>query len=149
MDEAYWAHFEFYLGGSLTFNVKLDECDCDRATGLFLVEVDDEDCSWDPKPSDMVPQCASIDIMEANKHGFNVASHPCATGQCDIESLCRVKVNDDSYWNYGMGSDFTINTMNEFTVTTKFWADRSLTGLSDLKYIETILTQGGAEVRMI
>lgn len=48
-----------------------------------------------------------------------------------------------------MGTEYTINTEEEFTVTTKFWADRSLTGLSDLKYIETILSQGGAEVRMI
>ena len=148
-NEAYWAHWETYLGGTLSFDVNVDECDCNRAAGVFLVQLDDGDCSWDPKPSDMVPQCAAIDIFEANKYGLNVASHPCTSGQCDIESLCKVRVNDDDYWNYGYGDEYTINTENDFSVQTKFYADRSLTGLGDIHYIETTLSQDGRTVVLV
>ena len=76
-NEVYWAHYEDYLGGALEFTVNVNNADCYRALGVYIVEVNDGDCSWKSKPSDQIPQCASIDIMEANRYGFNAASHPC------------------------------------------------------------------------
>ena len=115
-DTCYWAYEHFFLGGSMSYDVDVSQVSCDRAAGLFLVQMDDEDCSWFPQPSDYVPQCASLDVMTANKHGFAIEAHPCEFGQCDNESLCKARFTDEDYWNYGYGADFMINTENPFNV---------------------------------
>lgn len=88
--------------------------------------------------------------MEANVWGFNVESNPCTFGTCDPTSQSSVKVNDDNAFNYGNGSEYTIDTSKSFSVTTQFWATQDTEGTPmDLASIKTILEQEGRVVEMI
>ena len=85
--------------------------------------------------------------MEANINGFNVAAHLCVNGSCDEESLCKVLVNEADAWNYGSGTEYTINTENSFNVKTQFFAtEETDDDLPQLIRIDTTLTQGANEV---
>ena len=45
--------------------------EAERMIPVYLVELDaGSNCGWDGKQPGETPQCASIDIMEANKFGF-------------------------------------------------------------------------------
>lgn len=50
-DGTEWAFKAPYLGGSLSFEVDLSGITCDERAGAFLVEVDDDECSWNAQPS--------------------------------------------------------------------------------------------------
>lgn len=54
-DEAYWAYENYFLGGTMTYDVNVADIACDSAAGVFLVQVDDEECFWDSKPFGDVP----------------------------------------------------------------------------------------------
>ena len=54
-DEAYWAYQDYFLGGTMTYDVNVSDIACDSAAGVFLVQVDDEECFWNSKPSGEVP----------------------------------------------------------------------------------------------
>lgn len=94
-DSIEWAYYTSYLGASLSFDVNVSNVGCGCAAGVYLAALDDETCSWDPYPSDTTPQCASVDLMEANRNGFITASHPCEFGSCDIESQSKRNLNFD------------------------------------------------------
>jgi hypothetical protein len=69
-DSTYWAYYHKYMGGTLMFDVDVSNVDCECAAGVYLVELNDDHCSWNEKNPGETPQCATIDVMEANKHGF-------------------------------------------------------------------------------
>lgn len=87
-NEVYSTYDHDLLGGSFTFTADMSEVDCACAAGVFGANLDDETCSWNTMPEGDNPQCASIDIMMANKFGFMTASNPCAFGSCDATSQC-------------------------------------------------------------
>ena len=88
-----------------------------------MTALDGDSCRMGHYNIDEEPQCATIDLMEANRHGFNAASHPCVGGQCDLISQCSVKASDNGEDAYGPGENFTIDTQKKYSVKTRFWAD--------------------------
>jgi len=54
-EEMYWSYWHDYLGGSVTFDVDLSGVACNKASGLYLVQGDDENCSWGEKGTDVTP----------------------------------------------------------------------------------------------
>ena len=152
-DEVYWAYGHDLLGGSFSYTVDVSNVGCACAAGAFFVDLNDDECSWNAKDEGVTPQCASIEVMEANMYGFNVASNPCEFGSCDIVSQCRASITTDSDVGgsevYGYGSGYSIDTSMPYKVSTKFWANQDIAGTAiDLAYIETILEQEGRVVTM-
>ena len=96
-----------------------------------------------------MPSCPSIDVMQANPYGFNVAAHPCKNGSCDAQSQCHYDMIMEGEATYGKGAygpnGSIINTNNPFDVKTEFVSNPSY---SDLHKIRTRLTQNGQEIVM-
>ena len=86
LDDLYWVYHHNFLGGTMEFDVDLSGVECASASGVYLVEADGEQCSFNSKEADATPQCSRIELMEANKFGFNAATYPCLFGQCDPSS---------------------------------------------------------------
>lgn len=149
-DSTYWAYYHDLIGGSFSYTVDVSNVDCACAAGAFFVDLNDEECSWNAKEAGTVPQCANVQVMEANIWGFNTESNPCTFGTCDAESQCKAKVNSDYSFNYGYGADFAIDTSKSYKVTTQFWAtkDADVTEVN-LEKITTILEQEGRTVEMV
>ena len=142
-DSEYWSYWHGYLGGTLYFDVDVSSVECECAAGVFLVELDAENnCGWEEKMPGETPQCASIDIMEANKHGFNTQNLPCEFGVCDENSQCPASANGSDNMNYGPGSSYKINTSEKFTVKTQFMQKMTE---DSLDCIRTTLVQGTTE----
>jgi hypothetical protein len=88
-DTEYWSYWHNYLGGTLYFDVDVSDVECECAAGVFLVELDAaNNCGWEQKNLGETPQCASIDVMEANKHGLRTQTLPCEFGICDENNQC-------------------------------------------------------------
>lgn len=132
------------LGGSLTFDVDVSGVGCQCAAGAYLVKIEEDGvCSCDVKEFGTEPGCSRIELMEANPWHFNVATYPCAGGQCAGTSATAQSAN-----GYGPGS--SIDSTMPYTVQTRFWADYYTdTGSWALNSIETTLTQGGNSVQLI
>lgn len=75
----YWSYFHNYLGGTFKFDVNLARAECQQAAGMYLVQADNENCGMNSK-SGGDPQCARVELMEANILGFKTASFPCEKG---------------------------------------------------------------------
>lgn len=78
-----------YLGGALEFDIDLSRTDCGSAAGVYLVDLNDENCHMEPYATGETPQCAVIDILEANVNNIHVQSLPCDFGTCDLVSQCK------------------------------------------------------------
>jgi len=139
-DTTYWAYWHYYLGGTLQFDVDVSSVGCECAAGVYLVELNDDYCSWDSKSRGETPQCATIDVMEANQHGFKTQSLPCEFGVCDEESQCSASANAAGTMKYGSGSEYLINTKEKYSVKTQFMRNED-----DLECIKTTLIQGANE----
>lgn len=149
-DSIEWGYYTSYLGASFTFDVNVNNVGCGCAAGVYLAALDDEYCSWDPYPADTTPQCASVDLMEANRNGFITASHPCEFGSCDVESKSKHNLNFDDPFAFGPSGKFKINSKKDFTVKTQFFADKDEDGYyTELEKIVTTLTQGSEEVKIV
>lgn len=128
-------------GGSIAYDVDLSAMDCGCVAGLYLVEYGDG-CTQDSLDTNF-PQCKTIDVMQANKGGFNVAMNPCNGGSCDAISQCQLNMSiqgkeqygDDAY---GPGGTL-IDTSEPFRVHTEFMATGNYSTLWGLR---TTLTQG-------
>ena len=143
-DDANWAYWGDYLGGSVSYDVNVADVPCGCIAGVYLSYLDNDECSWNPQPGNTTPQCATIDIMEANINGFNSAPHPCEFGSCDTQSQCQRKFKDDCGDDcYGHNSNYKINASESYSVKTNFWATVDENGdPTDLVSVETVLTQG-------
>lgn len=74
--------------------------------------------------------CPEFDIMEANVHAYRAVEHVCDVpdsngfyGNCDSYGQCHVDVitdHDQADKLYGNGSEYQINTENEFHVRVDF-----------------------------
>ena len=95
----------------------------------------------------VTPQCASVDIMEANIWGFKTQSSPCEFGNCDQANQCKRKATDATNGSeYGPGSDYLINSEASYHVRTEFWTMAAASAYTELYEIKTILTQGESTV---
>lgn len=72
---------------------------------MFLVNLSGGDCSFRERDSESDrPTCPLIDLMVANKYGFETSSHPNGDRS---ESECMRSFKDNEY---GSGSAYTIDT---------------------------------------
>lgn len=95
----------------------------------------------------VTPQCASVDIMEANIWGFKTQSSPCEFGECDQANQCQRKATDATNGSeYGPGSDYLVNSNESYHVRTEFWTMAEGDSYTDLYEIRTTLTQGESTV---
>ena len=68
----------------MKFDVNVSDVGCNCAAGVFLVNLDDDQCKWGNYDElDTRPQCPTVDVMVANKSGFNTEAHVCENGACD------------------------------------------------------------------
>mmetsp|Transcript_24764 Transcript_24764/g.30945 ORF Transcript_24764/g.30945 Transcript_24764/m.30945 type:complete len:336 (-) Transcript_24764:113-1120(-) len=118
---------------------------CDEAAGVYLVQLDDGECSWSAKGSIAEPACARIELVEANQLGLRTAECPCSGGDC-TSMMSRNPTSEE----YGPSASNTINTQEDFKVSVKFFA---LLNADDepvsLKKIETTLSQDGRSVTLV
>jgi len=134
-------------GGSISYDVNLSTVDCGCVAGVYLVKTS-ETCGQDPMDTD-TPMCPSIDVMQANKWGFNVAAHPCANGTCDAASQCDLDMKIDGIAKYGSSAygprGTLIDTRSDFQVKTEFVSDAARATLWKLR---TTLQQSGRTIMM-
>jgi len=146
-DDVWWAYWHDYLGGTFEFEVDLAEIGCGQSVGMYLVQADNDACSWNAKGEDVDPQCSRVELMEANTYGFKASSFPCDFDSCPSGSDSSVVIPAASY---GPGSNYLIDTLRPFTVKTKFFGSVDGTDadgqIGDLTKIETCLIQGANEV---
>ena len=114
-------------GGALEYTVDLSNFGCGCVAGVYAVAVNDF-CNNEDGMTTNNPQCASIDIMQANPYGFNVAAHPCSNGTCDARSQCEYNMRKEGAEKYGEGAygpgGSRVNTDYPFTVKTEFVSTR-------------------------
>ena len=65
------------------------ECGC--VAGIYAARAS-EWCAESEQDTNN-PMCQSIDIMQANKGGFNVGGNPCGNGTCDVISQCQYNMS--------------------------------------------------------
>jgi len=122
--------FKPYLrGGAMQYTVDLSTVPCGCVAGVYAVKLDDFGCSEESlATADRNPSCPSIDIMQANPYGFNVAAHPCANGTCDARSQCEYNMREQGKETYGEAAygpgGSLIDTDLPFQVKTEFVSDR-------------------------
>jgi hypothetical protein len=143
----HYAYYHDFLGGSMEYSVDLRDVECACAAGVYLVGTDYQECGWDSQEPGATPACPRVEVMEANKDAFKVATHPCLFGQCEPDSPTTEYLN-----GYGSGPNFTINSDKPFHVKTRFYSsEESIDGTDylSLQYIETTLTQDGKNITAI
>jgi|Transcript_23508 hypothetical protein len=74
------------LGGSIEYKVNVSNIEAGCVAGFYLVETDTSRCSDNAQDAGAIPQCRSIDMMQANREGFETKAHPCGNGTCDAVS---------------------------------------------------------------
>lgn len=145
-ETTYWSYWHDYLGGTIKFDVNLASAGCQQAAGMYLVQADDENCSWKAK-SGGDPQCARVELMEANTLGFKTASFPCESGSCSDFSDSTAYAD---FGAYGPGPEYEIDSTRTFTVQSRFIAMEAADGnVGDLKRIETTLIQGANQISVV
>jgi len=92
----------------LSFDVNVSDVGCNCAAGVFLVALDGDKCTeGEYDESTGQPECPTIDVMKANKLGFQTAASP-------FEGYC--KSHDFGPGEYGLGEAYTINTLEPYSV---------------------------------
>ncbi len=131
-------------GGSIEYDVDLSSMDCGCVSGMYLVQFDNG-CTQDPL--DGQPNCKTIDVMQANPYGFNVAANP---NPEDFESQCQYNMATEGKARYGdeaygPGGQL-IDTNEPFHVHTEFMATSNYANMWGLR---TTWTQGGNEMQLL
>jgi hypothetical protein len=102
------------VGGSVQFITDVSKIDCGCVSGAYLVQTG-ADCGEDPLTGE--PTCPTIEIMQANKYGFNT----------NVSGTCALKMKEDGVAKYDKGAygpnGSLINTNFEFNVKTEFVSD--------------------------
>ena len=122
LDGAKYAYTPNLKGGAIQYTVDLRETECGCVAGAYAMAISG---GCDPEAGHSAkPNCPTIDIMQANKYGFNVAANPCDGGACDPISKCQYKMKEEGAkrygeYSYGPGGEM-INTDEPFDVMTQF-----------------------------
>lgn len=91
--------------------------------------------------------CKSIDVMQANLHGFESKANPCSNGTCDAVSQCIAGMQQQGIEDYGVDAygpgGRLIDTNNKFHVINEFVSTQSYYTFWKLK---TTLKQQGNEI---
>jgi len=94
-------YMPYIRGGSIEYDVQLDKTDSGCVAGVYLLEAKEGRCSDNPQTSGNLPQCRSIDVMQANRYGFETQAHPCSNGTCDALSQCAYGMQNQGLEKYG------------------------------------------------
>jgi hypothetical protein len=104
-------------GGAIEYKVDLSSVECGCVSGVYLVALRHYGCNFEDERGPTA-ECNSIDVMQANPYGFNVAANPCAHGHCDAQSMCEYnmkKEGKERYGEYAYGPNGSmIDTNNAF-----------------------------------
>jgi hypothetical protein len=143
-DGADFAYKPSLNGGSFSYWAQMSGMDCSCAAGVYLVALNDA-CDIESRQDGTVdPGCPSIDVMQSNNYGFELAAHPCAGGECDAQSMCDFKLRDYGSQQYGKDSwgpgGSIIDTTQWFYMKTEFVTKDTY---SSLWKIKTEIYQGG------
>mmetsp|Transcript_11879 Transcript_11879/g.15125 ORF Transcript_11879/g.15125 Transcript_11879/m.15125 type:complete len:256 (-) Transcript_11879:1506-2273(-) len=134
------------VGGAIEYDLNLSSVGCGCVAGLYAVNVSNQ-CNSELNIEIDSPQCASIDLMQANVAGFQTQMHPCANGTCDAVSQCSYTMAKEGEAKYGAGAygrnGSLINTKDTFRVRTEFVSKNSY---KNLWKVRTRLTQGENEM---
>lgn len=145
------------LGGSVEWDVNLAEHECGCFNTFYTIKVpalNPDGSLWNTDgyfycdangPGNSY--CPEMDLMEANKYSFQTTPHSCnapnAHGHydwCDHSGQCAMNIVEQLSWDgYGPGSQYKINTDNEFHVKIYFDADAHGNWIG----LTTELTQNG------
>jgi len=113
------------LGGSFSFDVDVSSQESGCVAGVYLVDTDDMSCAEVDQYG--VPQCKSIDLMQANLYGFETKANPCTNGTCDAVSQCIVGMQEQGWKEYGYDAygpgGFLIDTNAKFNVRTQLLSE--------------------------
>jgi len=83
------AYTPLVRGGSIMYDVNLSMQESGCVAGVYLLDANDSNCGQVDQ-NGSIPQCKSIDAMQANLFGFESKAHPCSNGTCDAMSQCIV-----------------------------------------------------------
>ncbi len=112
------------VGGSVSYGMNVKDIDCGCVSGLYLVKTSEE-CNEDARTEN--PVCPTIEVMQANKNGFNVSAG----------DSCSLKMKEDGVAKYGENAygvqGSIINTKKDFDVKTEFISDKDYTGVFKLR----------------
>ena len=149
------------LGGSVEYDVNLSTRNCGCVAAFYLVKSPGKDANGNLWATDNTyycdanaykgNYCPEFDIMEANIWSFMSSPHACppptANGfysSCDGVGGCgQNSVKKLAYYDYGFGTNFKINTQNEFHVKLDFGASTTSFG-----NFTTIISQGLNTIQM-
>ena len=136
-----YAYKPYVRGGAIQYTVDLSNHGCGCVAGVYAVAMKPGCNGENEQPTDVsdgsMPSCPSIDVMQANPYGFNVAAHPCKNGSCDAQSQCHYDMIVEGEAMYGKGAygpnGSKINTNNPFDVKTEFVSDPSYANLHKIR----------------
>ena len=144
-EKQYWAYKPRVRGGSVEYDVEFKDMGCGCVAGLYAVNLNDEQCSENEKAG--TPQCATVDVMQANPFGFNTSAHPCSGGNCEGQSQCFYNMAVEGVEKYGSGAygpgGSKVNTDKKFHVKVEFL---STVNYQSLWGMRTTLSQDGNEI---
>jgi len=137
------------MGSSIEYDVDVKEVNSGCVAGIYLVESDNNRCSPNTNQGNGLPQCRSIDVMQANAYGFESKAHPCSNGTCDAISQCIIGMQDEAMQvhgsnAYGPGGK-KIDTDVRFHVKTEFVSTSDYESFWKLR---TTLSQNGVDIVM-
>lgn len=107
----------------MQYDVDVSAVPCGCAAGVYLSVLNDDTCKTSSYPMDVTPQCATLELMEANVMGFNQAVSPCLFGSCEVDSQCKRRLRDQDQWAYGPNVSFKIDTSMPYSVKSEFFVD--------------------------
>ena len=128
-------------GGKLSWTMDVSNVQCRCAAGLFLAELQDGLCDFNPIAIGTEPSCKSVDLIQANINGFTTRFGDLCTWNSE---LCGSTA-------YGEGSSYQIDSTRPYDVSIAFYRsfDRSaLTRIvgtleQDLDVVEFELAEAG------
>lgn len=149
----------------MEYDVDLSKVSCGCNAALYMISMPGVSANGQPfESSDGMHYCDAakvggnycpeFDIMEANEWAYRACSHSCNTPNsngfydwCDGPGKCSVDViTDHPDSAYGPGSQYDINTQQEFHIRIDF--DKDATDGEFSSYTIT-LSQGSSEVKLI
>ena len=124
------------VGGSIEFDVNLSQAGCSCNAALYLVSMPGYNANQDEDPSSGGDYycdannvggvwCPEMDIMEANSYAWHTTPHHCDAPQgkhytnCDRGGAGK-SIHSQDPNAYGPGSQYKINTQNQFHVKQDF-----------------------------
>lgn len=94
-----YAYMPAIRGGSINYWVYMGQMESGCVAGVYLATLN-EACDADAAMMNE-PNCPSIDVMQANPWGFEMAAHPCEYGECDPQSQCTYNMRKQGVELYG------------------------------------------------